>query len=172
MSLQDLGNPGEFIGGLAVIITLIYLAAQVRQNTAALRTASRQEIASGYRAVNRLSMDPDAARAYAQGVREFPDMRFEERGLFTHMLIDHALFFQGAFALYEAGQLEEETYNAYLDWFACQLATPGGSAWWAELGRPFLFKRPVEAVEARLAQGRLPDITQLSYLRLDGGSPS
>jgi len=170
--LEDLGNLGDFIGGIAVIVTLIYLATQIRQNTTAVRTASRQEVASGMRAVYRLSMDSDAARAYAEGVQEYPDMPFNERSRFGFMLTDHALFFQGAFALYESGQLEEETYRGYLDWFACNVATPGGAAWWEEIGRPFYVKRMVEAVDARLTQGRLPDITQLGFLRLDETTPN
>ena len=32
-----LGNIGEFIGAIAVLVTLIYLAVQIRQNTVALR---------------------------------------------------------------------------------------------------------------------------------------
>jgi hypothetical protein len=31
--LEDLGNLGDFLGGIAVIATLIYLAIQIRQNT-------------------------------------------------------------------------------------------------------------------------------------------
>jgi len=38
LDLQFLGNLGEFIGGLAVIVSLVYLALQVRQNTQSLRT--------------------------------------------------------------------------------------------------------------------------------------
>ncbi len=33
MDLTQLANLGEFIGGLAVLVTLIYLALQVRQST-------------------------------------------------------------------------------------------------------------------------------------------
>ena len=47
--VESLGNLGDFIGGIGVIITLIYLATQVRQNTAALRAASRQAIVAGMR---------------------------------------------------------------------------------------------------------------------------
>lgn len=36
MTLQDLGGLGEFIGVVAVVVSLIYLAVQVRQNTGAL----------------------------------------------------------------------------------------------------------------------------------------
>jgi hypothetical protein len=33
MSLEDLGNIGEFVAAAAVIVSLIYLAMQIRQNT-------------------------------------------------------------------------------------------------------------------------------------------
>ena len=170
MTIQDLGSIGEFVGGLAVVVTLVYLAIQVRHNTAALRTASRQEIVSGFRAHNRLFFEPSAGRVYAEGLRAHPDMPFEDRHLFMSLVFDHALFFQGAFALYESGQLEEETYQAYLTWFTCQLATPGGAAWWAE-GRAFYPARMVEALDARLSRGDLPDIREMEIFRLDEYPP-
>ena len=39
---QLLGNYGEFIGAIAIVITLIYLAIQVRQNTRMMRASIRQ----------------------------------------------------------------------------------------------------------------------------------
>ena len=38
MTLQDLGNLGEFIGSIAVVITLIYVARQIRQSSEASQT--------------------------------------------------------------------------------------------------------------------------------------
>ena len=43
MTLQDLGNIGEFLGSIGVIVTLIYLAIQIRQNTKAARASSAAE---------------------------------------------------------------------------------------------------------------------------------
>ena len=40
MTLDQLANLGEFLGGLAVLLTLVYLAVQVRQNTHALKRSS------------------------------------------------------------------------------------------------------------------------------------
>ena len=40
MDLTQLANLGEFIGGVAVLVTLIYLAAQVRQSTRAQEQAN------------------------------------------------------------------------------------------------------------------------------------
>ncbi len=166
--LEALGNLGDFIGGLAVVVTLAYLAVQIRQNTKALRTASRQEIVSGYRDANRLWLEPGAARAYALGLQHYPEMAFDELNLFVTMFNDQALFFQGAFALSESGQLEAETYRAYLAWFAANVNTPGGQAWWEEVARPIYTPRMVRAVDERIAEGGLPDVLQLHWVEIDG----
>jgi len=49
MNLEDLGNLGEFIGAVGVIVTLIYLALQVRQNT---KQIEQNTLASRAAAVN------------------------------------------------------------------------------------------------------------------------
>ena len=41
MTLEDLANLGEFIGAFAVVVSLIYLAIQIRQNTAQIRESSQ-----------------------------------------------------------------------------------------------------------------------------------
>jgi hypothetical protein len=43
MSLEDLGNIGEFVAAVGVIASLIYLAVQIRQNTDSLRAATFQD---------------------------------------------------------------------------------------------------------------------------------
>ena len=40
LTLQDLGALGEFVGALGVVISLIYLARQMSQNTISIRAAS------------------------------------------------------------------------------------------------------------------------------------
>ena len=80
---------------------------------------------------------------------------------------DEALFFQGAFAIYESGQLEESTYAAYLDWFSSIVATPEGRAWWDTVGRPVFVPEMVAAVDLRLSAGGLHDIRAFPTMLLD-----
>jgi hypothetical protein len=49
VDLQALANLGEFVSGLVVIVSLAYLAVQVRQNTQSLRTENQ------WRALHRIS---------------------------------------------------------------------------------------------------------------------
>ena len=164
-TLLALGDLGDFLGGVGVIVTLIYLAIQVRQNTLALGTASRQAVAAGMRESIRLRLDRASALAWGRGLRVYPDQPFDEQNRFGILLTDEALFFQGAFALHDSGQLDDSTYNAYLDWFASAVATPGGTQWWESLGKPVFAPAMVEAVDERLARGGLHDIFKLPGFR-------
>ena len=57
--LEDLGNIGDFLGGIGVVVTLIYLALQIRQNssqlvqnTKAVQSTAYQAITQNHRAYN------------------------------------------------------------------------------------------------------------------------
>jgi len=44
VSLADLGSLGEFIGSIAVIASLLFVALQLRSNASALRASTYQSI--------------------------------------------------------------------------------------------------------------------------------
>ena len=60
MNVMELGAIGELVGGVAVIATLIYLAAQVRQNTKALAASTYQDITSSASDVGMQILSNDA----------------------------------------------------------------------------------------------------------------
>ena len=166
MNWEAIGAVGEVLGAIGVVVTLGYLAVQIRHNTRSVRAARLLGIASGWRAHNQQMLDPAVSRAYQQGLRTHPDMPYDERSIFVTLMGDHSVFFQGAFALYEEGQLDRQTYEDYMTWLACQVATPGGNAFWNEMS-PFLVKGAAAAVNERLGRGDVPDILQLQFSRLD-----
>ena len=45
MTIETLGALGDFLGGVAVVASLLYLAAQIRQNTKAIRSSSYHPMA-------------------------------------------------------------------------------------------------------------------------------
>jgi len=169
--LEALGNIGDFVGGIGVVVTLLYLAVQIRHNTRSVRTASRQEIAAGIREWNRMLLDPVVAEAYRRGARTYPAVDPEAAARFEAVMNDLALFMQGAFALWENGALEDETYQAYLDFFATNVSTPGGAAWWTEASAIYM-TRMVRNVEGRLARGNVREPIQTApYAPRDDEAP-
>ncbi len=164
--LNALGDIGDFVGGIAVLITLAYLATQVRQHTAALRTASRQDLSSAYRFHNQHLLDPQVSEVYAVGLRNYPDMTPAQKRTFAHAINDHALFLQNAFALYQSGSLGIENHTPYLTWFAYAVAKPGGSVRWHET-KGFYNAALVSSIDARLATGGLPNVLEVGLFAVE-----
>ena len=77
--------------------------------------------------------------------------------LFTHAINDHALFFQTAFALSEAGTLPRKDYMPDLIWFSSQLAKPGGLLWWQE-ARGFCNSTMIDNIDRKIAEGTLSEV--------------
>jgi len=66
MNWEAIGAVGEILGALAVLITLIYLANQIRQHTIATRAATHSAVADAAREFNlALATSPELARALA-----------------------------------------------------------------------------------------------------------
>lgn len=159
-TLESLGNLGDFIGGIGVVATLAYLAVQVRQNTAALRTASRQAIVAGMRDHVRLALEP-GGDSFLRAAEAFPDVSPEEHRYFATRINDLLLFFQGAHAPHEAGTLEDETYHSYLDLVAASVSTPGGARYWEQV-RSIYTPRMAAALDARIERGGLRDLLRFA----------
>ena len=88
MILEDLGNIGDFIGGVLVAISVIYLATQVRQNTKSLRAAAYQEAVRGANEwSNLLVQQKDHNRLLYAGCRDHSSLSPEELNQFTHLIM-------------------------------------------------------------------------------------
>ena len=168
MNWDAIGAIGEIIGAAGVIGTLLYLAIQVRASTAATETENRSAIANGYRAILTLNFDSEIAHAFRVGIHDYPNMTFDGRVKFANLCGHEFLLFQTAFAQYEAGQLDTETYESYLSWLASIIVTPGGSNWWEET-RPVYLSRMVKVVDRRIADGGLNDIRKMPQFECPDG---
>lgn len=74
MTIQDLGDIGDLIGGIAVVATLIYLAAQVRQNTAMITAQTVQSSVDATQRVLLFRAEQPALRAILRKGRAGQEM--------------------------------------------------------------------------------------------------
>jgi len=127
MSLQDWGAIGEVIGALAVVVTLIYLAKQIRQNTHAMEEARRLALAQTYQ------MRSDALQAmlveaadseyigpiiirltglgYPEDVTALDALSDAERGRFRMWQIAQQTHWDNMHYQYQQGYLDREYYE-------------------------------------------------------------
>ena len=138
MELQDLANLGEFISSVAVILSLVYLAIQVRQNTASIRTenfARALERVSTMQSV--LFENGELARLQAQGVLDPSTLTREERLQLTWWLSEAFGAFEFMFHQAQSGALPNEVWSRWSATTAWWVSFPGVQAWWQARPTPF-----------------------------------
>ena len=131
MNWEAIGAVAELLGSLAVIVTLVFLAAQLRSNSAMIRNSVLQNQAMSMSEWARhLANDPELYDIYRRGLRDDSELTKEERGRLDLVLIQ---VFQSVGTLHQQylnGGMAQETWIANLKTLGASLATPGGRASW------------------------------------------
>ena len=71
MDITTLAAWGEFLGGIAVVVSLIYLAGQIRQNSRLVRASTATVTLEGINAPSMLMVqDPEVARIWFAGLAD------------------------------------------------------------------------------------------------------
>ena len=103
--LNQLGDLGDFIGGLAVVLSLIYLAMQIRQNTSTVRVQTVQHL---------LTSDTAAADSLIEGpIPEILGKLAAESELSPTEVAAYTLYMRGR--LTEAWQVLYQRQNGMLE---------------------------------------------------------
>jgi hypothetical protein len=135
MSLSDLASLGSLVSGIAVLVSLIYLALQVQQAEKNQRALMQQGRATLFADVQLRLAEPTLAAVYVKGVRgedlslvEFNQFRFATRSLLAAA--------ENAFYQHEERLLAVRPFNAVALGLRSAMALPGRRAMWRiERGR-------------------------------------
>ena len=135
MTLQDLGNLGELIGAIAVVISLVYLAIQIRQNTKTLRTSTYQAVLDSSRSDNELVLvHPHLERVFRVGRRDPAALTDEERPLFRHLVSQLLLNHETLFLQHQHGIIDDDLWRRRQISLQALVSQPGVRQWWAGRG--------------------------------------
>ena len=143
--LEALGNLGDFIGGLAVVVTLAYLAVQVRQNTHQLartieinKAASYQNLTSLIVEANaRLATNREIAELRLRGQRELASLDEVDRSRFLASASSMFRIMENLYQQNAAGLLPHEEYASWQYRLRTYLSHPGFREAWSELAPSF-----------------------------------
>ena len=138
MSLGDLANIGQVIGAIAVVISLIYVALQIRQNTNAVRSATAQSVhehfANWYHLI---AADAELSRIAANGLRDYQSLSENERTRFIAAFMSFLSYSQNAFLKWRQGLLAPSLWLGWEQVMMNLFGAPGGKAFWKE--RRYMF---------------------------------
>jgi hypothetical protein len=143
MTISDLGSIGELVSGIGVIVTLIYLAIQVRQNTQAMRESQRLARVDAMttrndvieRSSTQAAINPEILeirlRALNGGVAVLSEL---EIARLRHWEIARAMRLEGQYFQWENGLLDDDYYDQF------RRAVSNSAPLWKEMdidyGRP------------------------------------
>ncbi len=112
MTIQDLGALGELIAAIATLVTLAYLAAQVRQNTAQQRREELVSVQHGQNEVVRQLQDPRVMGAYVRTAGE-RGATIEDRGTSFAFVVQYLNHFQVVQETHQRGTMDPEQYELW-----------------------------------------------------------
>ena len=135
---QILGNFGEFLGAIGVVITLAYLALQVRQNTQATQAASHHAITDSLNHGNiAMASDPELTQIYLTGMTDRASLSEVERQRFDSLFLAYFHVFDTLFFSSSNGTGAHSLLLAEEKGFSHLMNLPGIKAWWKD--NPFAF---------------------------------
>ena len=152
MSWEALGAIGELIGAAAVLITLVYLALQMRQNTKAVRIAARTTLQESFSGVaNLLASSPEIAELYLRGCVDYRALSKTDRLRFSSVLQNYLFSID---MLHQQASEGVTGTTGVLERVRPLFKQPGVRDWWGQnsgLFRP-AFVRTVESVIAETSR--------------------
>ncbi len=109
MALSDLASIGTLISGVAVVISLVYLSFQIRQNTRHQRASMQQGRAARTVDILLRTAEPDMARAILHGRMAEPAMEPAELEQFLRATTAMFISFEDGYVLRRSGMLDAAT---------------------------------------------------------------
>lgn len=136
--LETLAYLGEIVGAIAVVVSLIYVAIQVRQNTQAQRTENFSRALDRVAAMQaNLSQDSEAAAIMAKGVEDPATLAPRERIQFTWGMYELFGAFEFMYLAAKTDAIPDEVWQRWSSAVSWWLAFPGIRTWWQIRPIPF-----------------------------------
>jgi len=131
MNWDAIGAVGETVGALAVVISVAYLALQIKKQTEESRLSATRELAANFQEVlNTAIVNDGLAEIYLKGVQDFETLPNAER-------LKVALLFQKTIRMMEQQYLHTRNGNVDSSYFVSMnlaleefLTFPGVQVWW------------------------------------------
>lgn len=140
----------EIISSFAIVVTLIYLSIQTRQNTAATRANTRQTMINNDLIINNAGIDHPHILTLLDSNHSHQKLSADEEHQIALWLVNLARSREYQWFQYKNGLLDKQTWQAYLTGLAANLTSPRARGWWDAVAHDYFDHEFVEAVNKYL----------------------
>jgi hypothetical protein len=122
---------GQIVGALAVVISLIYLANEVRSNARATREASARSVSERYtRWIQQISGHPDLREFYYRGIHDFESLEGADLVGFSALMVEAFRLYEEIYYQQSEGQLGPRLWRGFEVSMRDLNGYSGVQAWW------------------------------------------
>ena len=140
MDWEALSAVAEIAGVVLVVVSLVYLAIQVRQsNEMALAESERELLESWANAVAGISADDRTTDIFHRGMDDFDGLSNIEKTRFSVIMQRLVNTYIAAVRLDAKSLVGSEEVEIFGDICLAMILTPGGRQWWSIIGPYFTF---------------------------------
>jgi hypothetical protein len=148
------GAIAELLGALGVIASLLYVAAQIRDNSRVVQASTSQAVADSAQArLLAVAQSPSLASTLAKLVDSPTEPTSAETIQATYFRTASFKGFENQFFQYRQGLLRADTWNGYEFFLLANLRAPSAREWWERSKDGFdpAFRTHVETLLAKPA---------------------
>jgi hypothetical protein len=134
MSLKEFSELGATMGGVGVIVSVIYVSIQISHNTRAVRASAFQQVVNSFAGVAfDLARDKNLVDLFVRGGRDFASLGEVERAQYSLMLLSFLRRAENVYFQTEIRMLQTQHWSGIRDSIKAIIASPGAQTCWGEI---------------------------------------
>lgn len=137
MTLQDWGALGELIGGVAIIVSLVYVGLQIKQSTAAARAATSQAFSAQYSEQMFHISRGDNRDVFWRGLTGLQNLQGSEIVAFMCILGSIVRMWESFYLQMQEGTFEPRIFESWMTQLTDLFGQPGVQEYWAMRAHQF-----------------------------------
>lgn len=136
MSYETFSFLFQLLSAISVIVSFIYLAFQIRQNTRAMRRAAGRDIVRDLNELGRYFIEfPDLNELYLRALEKPQELTAGERFRFERLITHVFSSFEMALEYHRDGLLSDESIDQYAQAILPLFDNPAVKEWWEKEGQ-------------------------------------
>ena len=130
MDINTLAAWGELLGGIAVVVSLIYVAAQIRINTKTVRASNYGDLLIATTGFSAMTVDPETASLHLRGLNDFVGLSVVDQVRFNGLMSQLLNPISQAFVLHQQGLLDRAALENQMKTVPRLFENAGARQWW------------------------------------------
>lgn len=146
----------EVIGVILIIVSLIYLAVQIRQNTKSVIAATELDTGRQWSELHsRVAHSPDMVDIWDKGLTDPDDLTPTEKRRFVWFVAEYFFLVENLYRQRQLGYISQDTWSQHEAAVAGLLRHPVLQRWWASGVSPYsqAFRKVIDEAYGELGEG-------------------